>query len=85
MSTDLLARLTEQLRRNGRRDPDKLARDILVARGHLTPQGALTLSGQARQDLGAAGRAIDRASTRSGRPSHQYAYNPRTNRATLRS
>jgi hypothetical protein len=85
MPTDLLARLTEQLRRNGRRDPDRLARDILQARGHIDDQGRLTLSGQQRQDLGAAGRAKDRAARRSGRPPSAYAYNPRTNRATLRS
>jgi|KBSMisStaDraftv2_1062788.scaffolds.fasta_scaffold09306_11 hypothetical protein len=83
--TDLLPRLTAQLKAKGRTNPEALARDILVARGHLTPQGALTPQGQARQDLGAAGRAKDRAARRSGRTPDQYAYNPRTNRATLRS
>jgi len=77
--TGLLARLTEQC---GDR---ALALSLLVDRGHATPDGKLTASGLKRQALGAAGRAIDRASKSSGRPASAYRYNPRTNRATLRS
>lgn len=83
--TGLLDRLAQQLADAGRASPREMARDILMERGHLDKDGKLTPAGQARQDLGAAGRAKDRASRQSGRPSHQYAYNPRTNRATLRS
>jgi len=56
----------------------------LEQRGHIDGDGRLTLQGQARQDLGAAGRAKDRAARYAGRSPDQYAYNPATNRATLR-
>jgi len=65
-------------------DAEEIALKTLIERGHLTPDGQLTQSGQARQDLGAAGRAKDRAARMAGRQASEYAYNPRTNRATLR-
>lgn len=74
----LLKRLTEQVG-----DAD-LALQLLVDRGHATPDGKLTPQGEARQSMGPAGRAIDRASRQSGHPPSAYRYNPVTNRATLR-
>lgn len=49
-------------------------------RGTETP----TRKGIARAEMGAAGRAIDRAATRSGRDPGEYIYSSKTNRATLR-
>ena len=44
----------------------------------------LTTKGKKRDDMTAKERALDRASKRSNRPTEEYAYNPRTNRATLK-
>ena len=44
----------------------------------------LTKKGKKRQNMGAAGRAKDRAAKRSGRKPSEYKYNPRNNQATLR-
>ena len=54
--------------------------------GNLKPgTQELTKQGERRQDLGAAGRAKDRASKYSGKhAAGDYAYNPRTNTATLK-
>lgn len=46
--------------------------------------GKLTAKGKARQALGAAGRAKDRAAKESGRKASAYKYNAKTNRATLK-
>ena len=45
----------------------------------------LTAKGEKRQEMGAAGRAKDRAAKRSGRKPSEYKYNPKTNGATLKS
>lgn len=44
----------------------------------------LTAKGVRRQEMGAAGRAKDRAASASGRKTSDYGYNPRTNTATLK-
>lgn len=89
MATELglIDRLTQQLKDSGTRHD--VARDmalsILRDRGHVEKGSEkLTAAGRERDRLGAAGRAIDRASKASGRPAHHYTYNPRTNRATLK-
>jgi hypothetical protein len=46
--------------------------------------GKLTSKGKARQALGAAGRAKDRAAKNSGRKTSEFKYNAKTNRATLK-
>lgn len=81
----LLKRLTAQLAAGGHKDAEGMASALLIDRGHMNKDGSLTESGQKRSDMGAAGRAIDRATQRS--PAHkakEYAYNPKTNRATLK-
>jgi hypothetical protein len=80
----LLRRLTEQLRDAGRTDPRTLAMSLLVDRGHIDGDGRLTVEGQRRQDMGAAGRAKDRAARQAGRDPSSYRYDPATNRARLR-
>ena len=45
---------------------------------------ALTPRGQERQEMKAAGRAIDREATRTGHDPSEYVYSSRTNRATLK-
>jgi hypothetical protein len=61
-----------------------MAATLLKKRGHMTKDGELTAEGKRRQLLGNGGRAKDRAAKRSGRSKHDYDYNPRTNRATLK-
>ena len=86
MHLPLIERLTEQLKDSG--TPAHSARDmalsILRDRGHVHPNSEqLTAKGIERDRLGAAGRAIDRATKTSGRPSRDYTYDTRTNRAVL--
>jgi hypothetical protein len=81
----LLQQLTKQLETSGTKDARNKAIAILRDRGHMHPDSErLTAEGQKRDAMGAAGRAIDRASKASGKPSHHYEYNPHTNRATLK-
>lgn len=44
----------------------------------------LTAKGIARSEMGAKGRAIDRASKRLNRPTTDFVYSTRTNRATVK-
>lgn len=58
---------------------------ILQKRGDLKADGkTLTKKGQARDNMTARERAIDRARKDSGHPPSAFKYDPRTNRATLR-
>jgi hypothetical protein len=75
---DLVARLTAQVGSKG------TAIGLLKKRGQMDASGNLTKKGQARNNMTAAERAVDRASKASGRSKAQYGYNPKTNRATLR-
>jgi hypothetical protein len=80
-----LKRLTDQLTaQGGVKDPAGLARSLLIKRGQMTDAGKLTAQGKERDSMGADGRAIDRAVTRSGHKAKEYKYNPATNRATLK-
>jgi hypothetical protein len=56
---------------------------LLKKRGDLTASGELTAKGAQRNKMTAEERAIDRASTKSGKPASDYTYDPTTNRATL--
>jgi len=84
MAPALLTRLTNQLRAKGKSNAASMAAALLKKRGHLDSKGNLTSLGEKRQALGDDGRAKDRASKSSGRPSSDYKYNPTTNRATLK-
>lgn len=64
-------------------DRDK-ALAILKARDHVDANGNLTAAGRKRDAMTAAERAKDRAAKKTGRPTSQFNYNPRTNRATLK-
>ena len=84
MHLPLIERLAEQLKDSGtpRHEARNMALSILRERGHVHPNSEkLTPEGQRRDQMGAAGRAIDRASKASGRPAEHYEYDPRTNRA----
>lgn len=78
----LVERLTAQVGGEDR------AMAILRARGHVDEEGRLTAAGRARDAMSAEERAIDRAKKRSKTPFGQmgknYAYDPQTNRATLK-
>ena len=74
-------RLTQQLASRGVEGASSMADRLLAKRGHLA-KGKLTKAGLARQKLGNAGRAKDRAAKRSNNKPSDYKYNPRTNRAT---
>lgn len=81
--TKLLARLTQQLRDKGNKNPRGMAAALLTKQGSMK-DGKLTAKGEKRQSLGAAGRAKDRAAKRLGGKPGDYAYNPRTNHAGKR-
>lgn len=74
----LLNRLAHQ---TGNRD---MAKQILMDRGHMRADGTLTPAGQKRDNMTAAERAIERASKESGKPAKLFAYNEKTNRASLK-
>ena len=73
----LLQRLTEQVKGN-----EKMARELLIKRGHMNPVGTLTAQGMKRNAMTAEERAKDRAVKASGGRAQDYTYNPQTNRAT---
>lgn len=75
----LLTRLTNQLRSRGVQNAKETAESLLVKRGHMK-NGELTKEGEARQKLGNAGRAKDRAVKYQGGKPSDYSYNPKTNR-----
>lgn len=83
----LLKRLESQLEKKGM--PEERAAAValrtLRATGSIAPDSYdLTRRGEERQEMGAAGRAIDRAASESGRPKSEYVYSSKTNRATLK-
>lgn len=84
----ILERLVTQLKRKGMgtAQANATARRRLQSAGVLKKgTDELTAKGKKRQALGAAGRAKSRAAKASGRKPSEYSYNPRTNRATLKS
>jgi hypothetical protein len=81
---DIVLRLTQQLADRGVPEPRQVAIERLTGYGILDEAGALTPYGASRDRMTAEERAIDRASSRSGRPWQDYVYDPATNRATLR-
>ena len=80
---NLLNRLTSQLAAKGVKGAKGMAAALLQKRGQLKG-GKLTSKGKARQALGAAGRAKDRAAKKGGRKTSDYKYNSKTNMATLK-
>jgi len=81
----LESRLTRQLSARGVSGAKQMARALLVKRGDEDAAGSLTAKGEKRQDLGAAGRAKDRAAKASGHSAEDFNYNAKTNRATLKN
>ena len=73
-------RLTRQLASKGVDDAKSVAYALLTKRGHMK-DGKLTDEGKKREDLGAAGRAKDRAAKRSDGSPDDFKYNPKTNQA----
>lgn len=83
----LLQRLESQLETKGMPEPRAAVVALATLRrtGSIAPDSlTLTARGQERQDMGAAGRAIDRAASESGRSKSEYVYSSKTNRATLK-
>ena len=74
----LVKRLTAQVGSEG------LAIALLKERGDMNKSGALTKKGQARDNMTAKERAIDRAVKKTGREAQEFKYNRSTNRATLK-
>lgn len=84
MHLPLIERLTEQLKDSGTSSTEArgMALSILRDRGHVHPNSeTLTAEGVRRDEMGAAGRAIDRAAKRA--PGN-YVYDTKTNRAVRR-
>lgn len=84
MKSRLETRLTRQLSAKGVANASGTAHGLLVQRGHIKPDGALTEKGSERQALGASGRAKDRAARASGHKPGDYKYDAKTNQATLK-
>jgi hypothetical protein len=77
---DLIDRLAAQV--GGNRD---MALSILRDRGHIKADSEeFTPAGAARNKMTAEERAKDRASKLSGKPTTNYSYSLKTNRATLK-
>lgn len=87
MAKPILKRLVEQLQAKGMSagSANAIARKKLQESGNLKKgSDEMTAKGKKRSEMGAAGRAKDRAAQKSGRKASEYKYNPRTNRATLK-
>ena len=87
MAKPIVKRLKEQLIKGGM--PPAKASAVAIkkmqAAGNLKPGTTqMTEKGKKRSEMGAAGRAKDRAAKASCHKTSEYAYNPRTNRATLK-
>ena len=79
-ANSLVDRLAEQV---GSRE---VAIGLLRKRGQMEEGSEkLTAAGEARNSMTAEERAKDRAAKSSNKPPKAYAYNPKTNRATLRT
>jgi hypothetical protein len=83
----LLERLVSQLRAKGMDESKAYA----IATSKLQKSGSLkagtqelTSKGKKRQEMGAAGRAKDRAAKRSGRKASEFSYNQLNNTARLK-
>jgi|DEB0MinimDraft_6_1074348.scaffolds.fasta_scaffold20126_3 hypothetical protein len=74
----LVKRLTAQV------GSSSLAHALLKKRGDMDAKGKLTAKGRKRNAMTASERAKDRATKSSGKPTKDYKYNPKTNRATLK-
>lgn len=61
----------------------QVAMQLLIKRGHMTPDGKLTEEGERLNNMTAAERAIERQSRYSGRPTSDYGYDEFTNKAKL--
>ena len=78
----LVKRLASQI---GGKGSKVKAVEILKSRGHLKVDGkSFTKVGEKRNNMTARQRAIDRASSKSGKPKSAYKYNFKTNSATLK-
>jgi hypothetical protein len=80
----MVDRLTAQMAAKG--VPNARVEAIMHLRnsGVLDAAGRLTAKGRSRTAMGPAGRAKDRAARQTGRAKSEYAYDPHTNRATLK-
>ena len=75
----LVKRLTAQVKSK------TVATEILQDYGYMKKDGkTLTKKGEARNDMTARQRAIDRASRKAGRPTSDYKYKRKTNSAVLK-
>jgi len=85
ISMAILSRLTKQLKAKGVENARQVAIETLTKSGSLIPGTTkMTATGIKRSEMGAAGRAIDRASKLSGKPASAYVYSKKLNRARLK-
>lgn len=84
---DILERLVSQLQAKGmpKAKAFAVATKKLQESGSLKPDSQkLTSQGKKRSEMGAAGRAKDRAAKKAGRKASDYTYNQMANTARLR-
>jgi len=83
----IVKRLRSQLKAKGMNAGQAAAvANKTLQKSGVLKKGSMTLTrkGKERQEMGAAGRAKDRAAKRSGRSTDDYVYSKKTNRATLK-
>jgi hypothetical protein len=87
MAKNIVKRLTEQLQAKGMTEgkANAVAVKRMQAAGNVKPGSSeLTPQGKKRSEMGAAGRAKDRAAKYSGRAPEQFTYSSKTNRARVK-
>jgi hypothetical protein len=76
--------LVAHLNAQGAKEPDKLAKEILVKQGSMKEDGSLTTKGKQRVKLGPAGRAKDRAAKLTGKKPQDFVYDAKKKKAVLK-
>jgi len=86
MAKNIVKRLTEQLQAKGMSKgmANAVASKKMTEAGNTTKAGKLTKKGKKRTEMGAAGRAKDRAAKTAGKEVKDFKYSSKTNRATLK-
>lgn len=81
MAKPIKQRLVEQLRDKGYSEgkSQAIAQSTLQKSGSVDKSGDMTAKGEKRSEMGAAGRANDRAAKAHGGKASDYEYNPRIN------
>ena len=75
----ILERLTQQLKDRGQANPQELAKNLLIDRGHLNKDGSDTEEGKRLGKMSPEERALNRHAKRYGGTPEDYYYDEETN------